>query len=89
YFEKQKKQHSRSNFWNSNEGQEIIFFDEFYTKIDWSDMVNVLNDISCPVKIKYRTYKTLFKAKYVFITSTKLSEEAYNFGQHDSEDDNK
>ncbi|CAG8629263.1 16596_t:CDS:2, partial [Dentiscutata heterogama] len=89
YFEKQKKQCSGSNFWNGYKGQEIVFFDEFYTKINWSDMVNVLNDTSCPVKIKYGTYKTLFKAKFVFMTSTKPPEEAYNFGQHDSKDNNK
>ena len=31
----------------------------------------------------------MFKAKYVFLTSTKPPEEAYNFGQRIGEDDNK
>ncbi|CAG8711344.1 13666_t:CDS:2, partial [Dentiscutata heterogama] len=74
---------------NGYEDQEIIFFNEFYTKIDWSDIINVLNDISCLVEIKYEIYKTSFKAKYIFMSSTKPLEEAYNFGQCNNENNNK
>ncbi|CAG8533739.1 4840_t:CDS:1 [Scutellospora calospora] len=42
YDEKPKKQ--RNNWWNGYDEQEIVLLDEFYTKIDWNDLVNILND---------------------------------------------
>ncbi|CAG8832124.1 14309_t:CDS:2, partial [Cetraspora pellucida] len=38
------KMRSGSSWWNGYEGQDILFLDEFYTKIDWNTMVNLLND---------------------------------------------
>ncbi|CAG8830099.1 1384_t:CDS:1, partial [Cetraspora pellucida] len=43
-FDKQEKMRSGSSWWNGYEGQDILFLDEFYTKIDWNTMVNLLND---------------------------------------------
>ncbi|CAG8510370.1 3232_t:CDS:2, partial [Scutellospora calospora] len=60
--------------------------DEFYTKIEWKTMVNILNDSKCKVQMKYRCYE-LFVTKYIFLTSTRPPEEAYNFSQNNGEDD--
>ncbi|RIB11108.1 hypothetical protein C2G38_2042943 [Gigaspora rosea] len=37
--DKPKKQQSGSNWWNGYEDQEIVLIDEFYTKIDWENMI--------------------------------------------------
>ncbi|RIB03797.1 hypothetical protein C2G38_2286557 [Gigaspora rosea] len=79
-YDKPKKQRSGSNWWNGYEGQEIVLIDEFYTKIDWGHMVNVLNDSCHNVKKKHSGFEP-FIAKYVFLTATKPPEEAYNFSQ--------
>ncbi|RIB17497.1 hypothetical protein C2G38_2313592 [Gigaspora rosea] len=88
-YDKPKKQRSGSNWWNGYEGQEIVLIDEFYTKIEWGDMVNVLNDFCHNVEKKHGGFEP-FIAKYVFLTATKPPEEAYNFSQTGvTEDDNK
>ncbi|CAG8809278.1 16463_t:CDS:2, partial [Gigaspora rosea] len=88
-YDKPKKQRSGSNWWNGYEGQEIVLIDEFYTKIEWGDMVNVLNDFCHNVEKKHGGFEP-FIAKYVFLTATKPPEEAYNFSQTGvTENDNK
>ncbi|CAG8745975.1 5421_t:CDS:2 [Gigaspora rosea] len=88
-YDKPKKQQSGSNWWNGYEGQEIVLIDEFYTKIDWGDMINILNDSCFNVEKKHSGFEP-FIAKYVFLTATKPPEEAYNFNQTGvTEDDNK
>ncbi|RIB24503.1 hypothetical protein C2G38_2168352 [Gigaspora rosea] len=88
-YDKPKKQRSGSNWWNGYEGQEIVLIDEFYTKIDWGDMINILNDSCFNVEKKHSGFEP-FIAKYVFLTATKPPEEAYNFNQTGvTEDDNK
>ncbi|CAG8786760.1 17007_t:CDS:2, partial [Gigaspora rosea] len=79
-YDKPKIQRSESNWWNGYEGQEIVLIDEFYTKIDWDDMINVLNNLCFNVEKKHSRFEP-FIAKYVFLTATKPPEEAYNFSQ--------
>ncbi|CAG8746741.1 10297_t:CDS:2, partial [Gigaspora rosea] len=70
-------------------GQEIVLIDEFYTKIDWDNMINILNDSCFNVEKKHGEFEP-FIAKYVFLTATKPLEEVYNFSQTGAtEDDNK
>ncbi|CAG8549925.1 6428_t:CDS:2 [Ambispora gerdemannii] len=73
------------NYWNGYNGQEIIFFDEFFSKISWSDMVNILNDTNHNVEKKYEGFTPLL-SKYIFLTSTKSPEQAYNFNDYELED---
>ena len=49
-------------------------------------MVNILNDSICDVELKHGGFVPFF-AKYVFLTSTKSPDEAYNFGQNGRDDD--
>ncbi|CAG8500961.1 15412_t:CDS:2 [Dentiscutata heterogama] len=89
FYDKHQKQRSGSNWWNEYDGQEIVFLDEFYTKIEWNNMVNLLNDTSCSVEIKHGGFAP-FLAKYIFMTTTKNPLEAYNFNNRGgNEDDNK
>ncbi|CAG8712087.1 32320_t:CDS:2, partial [Racocetra persica] len=83
--DKQKflKKYKRKGFWYpltfycyrpSGVGKTKYLIDEFYTKIDWNEIINLLNDSCFEVEYKY---------------ATKPSEEAYNFRQYGREDDNK
>ncbi|CAG8643676.1 5858_t:CDS:2, partial [Scutellospora calospora] len=85
-YDKPKKKRNGSNWWNKYKRQEIVLLDEFYTKIDWDDMVNILNDSICDLELKHKGFVP-FLAKYVFLTNTKPPEEAYNFGQNGRDDD--
>ncbi|CAG8722543.1 11836_t:CDS:2, partial [Cetraspora pellucida] len=85
-FNKQEKMRSGSSWWNSYEGQDILFLDEFYTKIDWGTMVNLLNDTNHEVQSKYGGYKSMV-VKYIFMTNTKSPEDAYNFGNNVTDND--
>ena len=49
-------------------------------------MVNLFNDSSCKVQIKYGGFEP-FVSKFIFVTSTKPPEEAYNFNQDDGSND--
>ncbi|CAG8623237.1 5776_t:CDS:2, partial [Dentiscutata heterogama] len=75
---KPKKQKSGSNWWNGYNKHEIVLFDEWYTCIDWNDIVKYLNDTPEDVEQKHKGFIP-FLAKYVFITSHKPPEEAFNF----------
>ncbi|CAG8686754.1 4070_t:CDS:2, partial [Dentiscutata heterogama] len=55
-----------------------ILFDEWYTCIDWNDIVKYLNDTPEDVEQKHKGFIP-FLAKYVFMTSHKPPEEAFNF----------
>ncbi|CAG8695221.1 2475_t:CDS:2, partial [Dentiscutata heterogama] len=55
-----------------------ILFDEWYTCIDWNDIVKYLNDTPEDVEQKHKGFIP-FLAKYIFITSHKPPEEAFNF----------
>ncbi|CAG8753119.1 10326_t:CDS:2, partial [Gigaspora rosea] len=77
---KLKKQRSELNWWNGYEEQKIILINEFYTKINWGDMINILNDSCFNVEKKHGGFEP-FIAKYVFLTATKPPEKAYNFNQ--------
>ncbi|CAG8601878.1 17249_t:CDS:2, partial [Dentiscutata heterogama] len=57
---------------------EIVLFDEWYSILDWNDVVKYLNDIPENVEQKGKLFVP-FLAKYVFMTSYKLLEEAFNF----------
>ncbi|CAG8756655.1 12226_t:CDS:2, partial [Cetraspora pellucida] len=85
-YDKPEKRRSGSNWWNGFEGQDILFLDEFYTKIDWMTMVNVLNDGKCKVQFKHGGFNYMI-AKYIFMTSTKPPDEVYNFGTRPNDDD--
>ncbi|CAG8434439.1 5238_t:CDS:2 [Scutellospora calospora] len=85
-YDKPKKKRNSSNWWNKYKGQKIVLLDEFYTKIDWDNIVNILNDNICDVELKHGGFVP-FIAKYVFLTNTKPPEEAYNFGQNGHEED--
>ncbi|CAG8441410.1 3680_t:CDS:2, partial [Dentiscutata heterogama] len=75
---KPKKQKSGSNWWNEYNKYEIVLFDEWYTYIDWNDIVKYLNDTPEDVEQKHKGFIP-FLAKYVFMTSHKPPEEAFNF----------
>ncbi|CAG8569239.1 926_t:CDS:1 [Dentiscutata heterogama] len=76
-----KKQKSESNWWDGYKRHEIVLFDEWYTSIDWNDIVKYLNDTPENVEQKGKTFVP-FLAKYVFMTSHKPPEEAFNFRRH-------
>ncbi|HEY6535382.1 MAG TPA: hypothetical protein VIY08_06230, partial [Candidatus Nitrosocosmicus sp.] len=77
-YDKPKKQKRGSNWWNGYKGQEIILLDEIYTKIEWGDMVNVLNDTANEVEQKNKGFVPLI-AKYVFMTGNRPPSEVYTF----------
>ncbi|CAG8441405.1 4357_t:CDS:2 [Scutellospora calospora] len=74
-----------TNWWNGYKGQEFILLDEFYTKIDWGNMVNLLNDEPITVQVKHGFVPII--AKYIILTSTRPPIEAYNFKPKDNSDD--
>ncbi|CAG8742391.1 3906_t:CDS:2, partial [Racocetra persica] len=51
YANKPTKQ--QNNWWNRYEGQQAVLL-EFYTKINWNDMINMLNDTPYDVEIKHK-----------------------------------
>ncbi|CAG8679021.1 12737_t:CDS:1, partial [Dentiscutata heterogama] len=75
---KSKKQKSGSNWWNGYNKYKIVLFDEWYTCIDWNDIVKYLNNTPEDVEQKHKGF-ILFLAKYVFMTSYKPPEKAFNF----------
>ncbi|CAG8664078.1 7268_t:CDS:2, partial [Cetraspora pellucida] len=85
-YDKPEKGRPGSNWWNDYNGQDILFLDKFYTKLDWNSMVNVLNDGKIKVQSKYGGFEFMV-AKYIFMTSTKPPKEVYNFGFKDGDDD--
>ncbi|CAG8756673.1 18258_t:CDS:2, partial [Racocetra fulgida] len=70
-YSKPQKQKSGSNWWNGYSGQDIVFL--------MNDIVKLLNDTDEHVEIKNKGFIP-FLAKYVFMTSRKASQEAFNFG---------
>ncbi|CAG8808250.1 15759_t:CDS:2, partial [Racocetra fulgida] len=78
-YSKPQKQKSGSNWWDGYFGQDIVFFDEWYTCLSWADIVKLLNDTDESVEIKNKGFVP-FLAKYVFMTSRKPPQEAFNFG---------
>ncbi|CAG8744563.1 13994_t:CDS:2, partial [Dentiscutata heterogama] len=64
---------------NSYQSYSIVFLDEWYTCVDWNSIIKYLNDIPEKVEIKGKLFVP-FLAKYIFITSCKPVEEAFNFG---------
>jgi len=87
-YSKPDNQRSGKNYWNGYNGRDIVLLDEFYTKVTWSDMVNVLNDTCYNVESKYGGFQP-FIAKYIFLTNTQPPHLAYRFGKIDADDDNK
>ena len=76
---KPKKQQNGSNWWNGYNKQDIIFLDEWYTCFNWNDVVKYLNDTEEEVEIKGKGFIP-FLGKYIFMTSRKPPNEAFNFG---------
>ncbi|RIB10268.1 hypothetical protein C2G38_2146161 [Gigaspora rosea] len=86
YDEKPKKNKEIISGKGGYYGQDVVLLDEFYTKIDWNEMINLLNDTSHRVEIKHKGFEP-FIAKYIFLTARKPPNEAYNFGKrHDDEE---
>ncbi|KAF0453395.1 hypothetical protein F8M41_001759 [Gigaspora margarita] len=95
--QKEKKKEKEDRFWrpltfyiygpggsgkDDYTGQDVVLLGEFYTKIDWNEMINLLNNTSHRVEIKHKGFEP-FIAKYIFLTAN----EAYNFGKrHDDEE---
>ncbi|CAG8481921.1 19033_t:CDS:2, partial [Racocetra persica] len=75
-----KKLKSKSLIQIDYDDQEVVFIDEFYMKLDWTDIVNYPNDTSEWIEIKAKGF-VLFLAKYIFLTARKPPEDAFNFGQ--------
>jgi hypothetical protein len=59
--------------------------DEAYTKMDWGDIVNVLNNTPHTVEQKYGGFVP-FLAKYIFLTGSQPPEESFNFKDYVEED---
>ncbi|CAG8674819.1 3316_t:CDS:2, partial [Dentiscutata heterogama] len=70
-----------SNWWDGYKRHEIVLFDKWYTSLDWNDIVKYLNDTPENVEQKGKTFVP-FLAKYVFMTSHKPPEEAFNFRRY-------
>ncbi|CAG8791833.1 9362_t:CDS:2, partial [Gigaspora rosea] len=69
--------------------EKVVLLDEFYTKIDWNEIINLLNNTSYRVEIKHKGFEP-FVTKYIFLTARKPPNEAYNFGKrHDNEESDK
>ncbi|RIB29671.1 hypothetical protein C2G38_2027539 [Gigaspora rosea] len=81
-YKKPKKQ--RNNWWNGYNEYEIVLLDEFFTKIEWRDMVNIMNDTAYPVEQKSKGFVP-FVPKYIFLTARKAPNEAYNFSKRHDE----
>ena len=58
----------------------MVLLDEFYTKIDWNDTVNLFNNTLYNIELKQKGFEP-FLAKYIFLTARKPPKEAYNFGR--------
>ncbi|RIB02207.1 hypothetical protein C2G38_2228464 [Gigaspora rosea] len=67
--------------------QEIVFLDEFYTKISWDDVVNILNNTTEGVEHKGKGFRQPFIPKYIFMTARKSLQESYNFGNRSNNED--
>ncbi|CAG8581067.1 9923_t:CDS:2, partial [Racocetra fulgida] len=80
-----RKNKNKIPYCKSYEGQDFVLLDKFYTKIDWNDLVTLYNDTNETVKQKYKGFIP-FTSKYIIMTAQKLPNEAYNFGNHQSED---
>ncbi|CAG8720611.1 15355_t:CDS:2, partial [Dentiscutata heterogama] len=63
YYAKSKKQKSGSNWWDGYKRYEIVLFDEWYTSMDWNDIVKYLNDTLENVEQKGKTFVS-FLAKH-------------------------
>ncbi|CAG8607060.1 1213_t:CDS:2, partial [Dentiscutata heterogama] len=57
-----------------------------YISMDWNDIVKYLNNTPETVEQKGKTFVS-FLAKYVFMISHKPPEEAFNFQQHNANDE--
>jgi len=71
---------SSSAWWdnNYNNEQDVLLIDEFYTKLSWGDMLNVLNDISYNINMKYTKSQSLL-SRYIFLTGSRSPNDSYNF----------
>ncbi|CAG8563761.1 9286_t:CDS:2 [Dentiscutata heterogama] len=67
-----------SSWWDGYDKHEIVLFDEWYSVLDWNDVVKYLNNTPENVEQKGKTFVP-FLAKYVFMTFHKPPEEVFNF----------
>ncbi|CAG8596963.1 10944_t:CDS:2, partial [Scutellospora calospora] len=75
---KSDKGRNGSNWWNGYKNQKIVLLEEIETKIDWNDLVNLLEGDKHEIIEKFGIFKP-FVAKYIFMTSVKSLNESLEF----------
>jgi hypothetical protein len=84
YIKPTKIKNSKS-FWDGYVGQEIVLLDEFYTRVDWGEMLSCMNDVPFDVEYKGKGFSP-FLAKYIFITNSVSPKDAFKFDDYTMED---
>ncbi|CAG8434441.1 5240_t:CDS:10 [Scutellospora calospora] len=69
---------------NDYDGEEIILLDKYHKKIEWKDLMNLMNDSKYMVETEEGEFVP-FPTKYIFITNRKSLEEAYELDAGDSD----
>ncbi|CAG8434316.1 6449_t:CDS:2 [Scutellospora calospora] len=70
------------NYWDDYDGEEIVLLDKYHKKIDWRDMMKLLNDSDYEIEVDEGIFKP-FTTKYLFTTNRMLPEDAYELNQGD------
>ncbi|CAG8747741.1 3181_t:CDS:2, partial [Gigaspora margarita] len=65
------------HFWLGYEDQLAVFFDEFYNKIRWENILDVLNDTKCPLEVKGKNETVNFNSRYAILTGRMNPRESF------------
>ncbi|CAG8441428.1 4360_t:CDS:2 [Scutellospora calospora] len=76
------------NYWDDYDGEEIVLLDKYHKKIDWRDMMKLLNDSDYEIEVDEGIFKP-FTTKYLFTTNRMSPEDAYELNQGDKSGLNK